>query len=135
MAYLISILLSLALVIGFYLLTCYEVRSGVRFLATYRVRLDKKVKSIEFIFEHVDFNAFFREETRRILVRGGHAIAHHSLKGVRAVEHLLTRLVRHLRTRHAVDTTPGENTREFVKTLADFKDRLKQSQPEVVEVL
>jgi len=133
-AYLIFILISIALLIGFFVLTWYENKQGVRYLAPRRERLDKQVGRIEFILAHVDFNAFAREELRRFVTQTGHTIAHLTLQAVRAAERLLTRLVRHLRIHHEVEVKPAGETREFVKTLSDFKDRLKDTMPDVPSV-
>ena len=78
--------------------------------------------------------ALGRDETRRIAAMTSHAIVHFSLQAVRAIERLLTRLVRHLRSRHDVDTAPRENVREFVKTLSEFKGSLKATHPEITDV-
>ena len=134
MTHLVFILISIALLFGFFALTWYEAHQGMRFLAPTRTRLDRDVERVKFIFAHVDFGAFVREEARRIGNRIGHDSAHLSLQAVRAIERILTRLVRHLRTLHAVDIRPGENTREFVKTLSDFKGRLKETHPDVPNI-
>lgn len=105
---------------------------GTRFFAPQRQKLDKSIARVEFIVEHVDFAAFVREESHRFASIVGHVVAHFSLRIVRSIERLLTRFVRYLRTRHPVDNHPGENTREFVKTLADFKGRLKDAMPDDV---
>ncbi|MFA7302591.1 MAG: hypothetical protein WC030_02480 [Candidatus Paceibacterota bacterium] len=134
MAYLIFILVTIGLFVGFFMLTWYEAARGVRVFAPQRARLDNHVKRAEFIVEHVDLKAFVREELRRIVTQAGHALSHLTLRAVRAVERLLTRLVRYLRTEHEVEVrAPGE-TREFVKTLSDFKGRLKDTMPEVPSV-
>jgi hypothetical protein len=130
-AYLVFLLVSLLLLVGFFALTWYEDERGARYLAPHRERLDAHVKRAEFVLTHVDFNAFAREEARRLVTQTGHRLAHFSLQLVRGVERLLTRLVRHLRTEHAVEVRPSGEAREFVKTLSDFKDRLKDTMPEV----
>ena len=135
MAYLIFILISLALLVGFVALSSYETGRGVRFFARERTRLDERVEQVAFIVSHVDLAAFAREEFHRLAKRVAHFVAHHSLNAVRTVERLLTRLVRRLRMeRAAIDTTPRENAREFVKTLSDFKDRLKETPPEIPDI-
>ncbi|MFA6414701.1 MAG: hypothetical protein WC217_00420 [Candidatus Paceibacterota bacterium] len=134
MAHLVFILVSLALLIGFFALTWYEERRGTRLFALGRTRFDQRVARIEFILEHVDLGAFVRDEIHRVISRVGHDIVHLSLQAVRTAERLLTRLVRHLRTRHAVDTAPRETSRPFVQSLSDFKDRLKATRPEVPDV-
>ncbi len=132
--YLIFILITLVLLVGFFVLTEYEARRGARFFAQGRARLDQNVERVEFVLAHVDLGAFLRDEIRRLAGRLSHDIAHLSLQSVRAAERLLTRLVRHLRVRHAVDAAPRESTREFVKTLSDFKGRLKATHPEIQEI-
>ncbi|MBU6388825.1 hypothetical protein KGQ72_03060 [Patescibacteria group bacterium] len=134
MAYLISILGSLTLLFGFLALTWYEERRGQRLFAERRARFDRQVTRVEYILAHVDLWAFMREEVRRVVGRIGHDIAHISLQVVRAVERLLTRLVRYFRTRHEIDMTPRESARPFVKTLSDFKDRLKATHPDISDV-
>lgn len=131
MAHLVFIVITLALFSGFFVLTDYEARRGVRFFAVRRERLDQNVERVGFVLHHVDFSAFLREEIRHLVMWVSHAVAHLSLQVVRTVERFLTRLVRYLRSKHAVDTTPRENVREFVKTLSDFKDQLKSTHPEV----
>jgi hypothetical protein len=131
---LVFILVALALLAGFFALIEYEVRRGVRLFAEKRARLDRNVERVEFVLQHVDLSAFTRDEVRRIVGRVSHDIAHLSLQVVRAAERLLTRLVRHLRSRHTIDTAPRESTRAFVKTLSDFKDRLKKTHPEVGDI-
>lgn len=124
----------IALLGGFLALTEYEARRGVRVFARGREHLDHQVERIHFVLEHVDLGAFVRDEIRRLVALMSHAIAHLSLQAVRAIERLLTRAVRYLRSRHAVDTAPRENVREFVKTLSDFKDQLKSTHPEISDI-
>lgn len=134
MAHLVFILIALALLVGFFALTEYETRRGMRLFARERARLDRNVEHAELILQHVDLAAFLRDEVRRFAGRLGHDIAHLSLQAVRATERILTRLVRHLRSRHAVDVAPRTNAREFVKTLSDFKGKLKATHPEVGDI-
>ncbi len=133
MAYLVAILASLALLVAFLGLTAYEAARGVRFLAGFRAQLDTHVERAEFIVAHVDLAAFLREEVRRLSALVAHAVAHATLRAVRFAERLLTRAVRYLRMHGHVDGTPSrEASREFVKTLADFKEQLEASHPEEV---
>lgn len=129
MTYLLLILISFALLAGFLLLIQYEESHTIRFFADKRSKLDTAVERAQFIVEHVDLAAFVREELRRAGTILGHAVVNLSLQAVRAVERLLTRLVRHLRTRDESMSMPQETTREFVKTLADFKGTLKSAHP------
>ncbi len=135
MKYLIANLVSLALVAGFFAFSSYEKKKGTRLFANDRVFVDEWVTRASFILSHVDFIAFVRDLVTSIASRVMHDIVHFSLLGVRAVERFLTRLVRYLRIRHANDAVPSENTREFVKTLSDFKGKLETMHPEVPDIL
>lgn len=127
-------LASLLLLGGFFALTIQEERRGVRVFAPVRTCFDQKVARIEFILTRVDLGAFLRDELRRASSRIGHDIVHFSLQAVRTVERLLTRLVRHLRPSHEIDVAPRESSRAFVKTLSDFKGRLKATHPEISDI-
>ncbi|MCX6787426.1 MAG: hypothetical protein NTY93_02825 [Candidatus Kaiserbacteria bacterium] len=134
MEYFIFIFIALAFFIGFLVLSDYEMRHGVRLFAHARARLDEHIERIEFILAHVDFGAFAREEMYRIAHLVAQEVAHLTLQIVRAVERLLTRLVRHLHTQRAIDPMPHENAREFVKTLSDFKGHLEATHPKVPDI-
>lgn len=134
MEYFVFVTLSIALLVGFVMLTRYESRRGIRVRAALRDRLDADAERVAFILAHVDFAAFLKEEVHRVMTRLGHSIATISLQSVRAVERLLTRLVRHMRTKHPEGGEPRESTREFVKTLADFKGNLKATHPEISDI-
>lgn len=126
--------MAIGLLIGFVALSDYEVRRGARFFASFRTRLDQRVEQVEFIITHVDFGSFVRSEILRIGSIIGHDIVHISLQVVRITERLLTRLVRYFRTKHAIDPSPRESTREFVKTLSDFKGGLKSTHPDISDI-
>lgn len=132
--YLIFILVTSALLGGFFVLTAYEARRSVRLFSSQRARLDRNVERVEFVLGHVDLGAFLRDEVRRLISRGGHGLAHLSLQAVRATERFLTRLVRRLRSRQEETIAPRESTREFVKTLSDFKNNLKETRPEISDI-
>ncbi len=134
MAYLIILLISLGFLVGFLVLTEYEMRRGVRVCSVQRQWIDEHAERAEFLFQHVDLSGFVRSEIERVVARVGHDLVHLSLQVVRAVERLLTRAVRYLRSRHATDEAPREQAREFVKTLADFKGSLKATHPEVSDI-
>ena len=125
------VLVSLALLIGFLVLTQYEMRHGMRFFAPKRQTLDTQVARAEFIIAHVDFAAFARDEIRHATNRLVHVVVNASLQAIRAIERVLTRAVRSLRIRYADTVAPRENAREFVKTLSDFKETLKTAPPEI----
>lgn len=132
--YIVFILVSLLLLVGFFVLTSYETRRGVRFFVLQRERLDRIVERTEFIVENVNLGEFLRDEIHHLIGRFGHYIVHSSLIAVRAVERLLTNLVRRLRTHPIVDEAPRETAREFVKTLSDFKDSLNATHPEITDI-
>ena len=133
MVYLLAILVPSVLLLGFFGLTVLELNRAARVLNNVRTRLDRKISHIEFIFSHIDLVEFVREESARLLTNASHAMAHLSLRAVRFVERMLTRLVRHLRMRHAAGVVPRTDAREFVKTLSNFKDNLKSTRPDIVE--
>jgi len=133
-ANLIFLLVSLALLAGFFLLTGYEARRGTRVYASGRERLDTTVARIEFILTNVNLGVFLRDEIRHQAVRIGNGIVHLSLVAVRGVERVLTRLVRRLRTHPEVDTAPRETAREFVKVLSEFKGTLKETHPDISDI-
>lgn len=132
--YIVFILVSLLLLVGFFVLTSYETRRGVRFFVLQRERLDRIVERTEFIVENVNLGEFIRDEIHHLIGRIGHDIVHFSLIAVRAVERLLTNLVRRLRTHPIVDEAPRETAREFVKTLSDFKGSLNATHPEITDI-
>ncbi len=134
MWYLIFTLITFVLLTGFFLLAGYEARSGVRYFADHRSRLDKHVERIEFILAHIDLGAFLRSEVRHFAGQVGHGIVHVSLVAVRSVEKLLTRVIRHQHAKNEVDAVPVESTREFVKTLSEFKEQLDATHPEVRDI-
>jgi hypothetical protein len=135
MLYLTFMFIAFLLLGGFIGLTHYETEHQVRFFGARRRELDILVERVQFVFEHVDLGAFIQEEIRRLGTIAGHAIVNLSLQAVRVVERLLTRLVRYLRTTsESMEAAPRESTREFVKTLSDFKDTLKSNYPVVPEV-
>jgi len=121
--------------VGLFVLTGYEARNGVRLFGPQRRSLDAWVERVAFVLTHVDFKSFLQDLVRRLAQRVAHDVAHFSLLAVRATERFLTRIVRHLRTESTASVQPKESTREFVKTLSDFKDQLKATPPEVPDVL
>ncbi|MEK7515342.1 MAG: hypothetical protein AAB555_00190 [Patescibacteria group bacterium] len=134
MAYLVFIFASLALLVGFFALINYEARRGSRLYEPQRAKLDRTVERIVFITEHVNLAEFLRDEVRHLAGKMGHDIAHFSLIVVRAIERILTSLVRRLRNHPEIDTAQRETAREFVKTLSDFKDGLNAKHPEIQEI-
>ncbi|MBI3572295.1 hypothetical protein HY091_02050 [Candidatus Kaiserbacteria bacterium] len=134
MGYLIFLFVTIAFLAGFLALTSYEARRGMRVLASYRARLDEEAKRAAFVLTHRDLSRYLQDESKHLAERASHDLAHLFLQLVRGVERLLTRLVRHLRIRRELAPTSRENAREFVRTLADFKEQLHATHPEIPTV-
>ena len=133
---LVLICSSIVLFAGFIGLTQYETARGTRFLDGPRARFDAWVERVAFIVEHVDLLAFLREEVRAAIARTGHAIAHLSLRLVRAVERLLTRVVRHFRTTQAEHIAPRAEREQVALRVGDVLEREReQIEPEAREIL
>lgn len=130
---LLILVATILLTASFIGLTAYEGRHAVRLFDERRAALDHVVRRVQFIIEHVDFAAFLEEAVRHLAHRIAHDSVHLSLQLVRAVERLLTRVVRSFRSREG-GGVPRESTRAFVKTLSDFKEQLKAVTPEVSEI-
>ncbi len=111
MAYLIAIAVLVLLLGGFLVFVGFEERSGRRFLAGRRYKLDSRVERTAFILRHVDWGAFSADVARSSIERTIHDIAHGSLIAVRALERFLTRVVRTLRTRRDVPLPPPSVSR------------------------
>jgi hypothetical protein len=138
MAYLVSILVSIALLAGFLALTAREARTGRRVLKGARRSLDREAGRVEFVFAHVDFASALRALLIAAGERAAHDLAHGILVAVRLVERLLTRAVRALRTRRAqvrveraaapedAPALPSVPATPLAKTLRDFKDHLRR---------
>jgi len=133
MTTLILILAAITLAVGFGITVSYETRTGARFFNRYRTQLDTRIDRVTFILTHIDFAAFIREEGTRFIARMSHDSVHLVLQLVRAVERLLTRMVRTLRTRREMrEEVPRKTSRAFVKTLSEFKDDLASNRPEEI---
>ncbi|HVW82908.1 MAG TPA: hypothetical protein VHC68_03125 [Candidatus Paceibacterota bacterium] len=127
---LVFLLAALALVAGFFALTSWETARGGRLFAPARARFDERVARAAFVARHVDWGSYFASESRVLLLRLGHDLAHLSLRFVRFVERVLARTLRSLRARVAHEAPAGEPTRPFVQALSDFKEELKTARPE-----
>lgn len=106
MTYGIAILIPLLLLVAFLSLTAVEARTGRRFLAGRRYALDARVARYMFIIRHVDWGALFADIMKSFIERATHDIAHGALIGVRALERMLTRVVRTLRSRQESPVLP-----------------------------
>jgi hypothetical protein len=138
MAYLISILVSIALLAAFLALAAREGKTGRRAFAGFRRSLDREAGRVEFVFAHVDFASALRALLVAAGERLAHDLAHGILLAVRLAERLLTRAVRALRTRRAqvrveraaapedAPALPSVPATPLAKTLRDFKDHLRR---------
>ena len=99
MTYLLLILASIALFAGFFGVTVVEARTGTRYFAPVRAKLDKRVARIAFVIKHVDWLEFFTHLIQSFIERVLHDVAHWTLIVVRFIERELTNVVRYLRDR------------------------------------
>jgi hypothetical protein len=100
MIYLASILVSIALFIGFLGLTIVEARKGTRVvLASSRTKLDHHVARASFVLKNVNWTSFFFQAFLSFAERIVHDVAQWSLVVVRFIERELTGVVRSLRYR------------------------------------
>ena len=99
MALLVAIAISGLLLAGFLALTFAEARTGRRALGALRASLDAEVLHAAGIVRRADFGALFFHGLRAALEYAIHGLVHGVLSAVRAVERLLTRAARALRTR------------------------------------
>ncbi len=129
MTYLISILVSLALFVGFLLLTLFEKKRGLRVAGELRNKLDAKVSRALFVLSHVDWSAFLKHLVVTGTQRIAHDVAHATLLAVRTVERLLTRAVKYLRERRGAGPLPesSEQLRPLERSLAYLKRSIRQA--------
>ena len=106
-AYIIAILVPLALLAGFLALVSIEERTGRRMFAGRRYQFDERIARIAFIIRHVDWGAFSADIARTSLERAAHDVAHATLLAVRALERFLTQVVRQLRARQDAPALPS----------------------------
>lgn len=107
MTYLIILLVSLVLFIGFLVLTAFEKKRGLRVAGMLRNKLDVRTSRAAFVVSHVDWGAFLKHLLGTVLERVLHDVAHVVLRIVRTMERLLTRTVKALRERRGI-TAPLE---------------------------
>ena len=123
MLYLILILVSLVLFLGFLLLTVFERNRGMRIAGVSRNHLDAKVARATFVVRHVDWSAFLKDVVRAFLERVAHDVAHGVLLIVRIIERTLTRIVKSLRARRG--SAPLEDASKEPLTAA--MERMRES--------
>lgn len=127
MAYLVAIGLALTLFGGFVVLTYWETTTGVRLLKGVRSDLDRKAARLAFIAKHVDWGSFAKHVLATLSARVAHDVAHVTLRIVRTVERLLTRVVRNLRTpQEGAPATPAPKF-DVRSALTQLTPHLKRS--------
>ncbi|MGE5540716.1 MAG: hypothetical protein ACM3TU_00295 [Bacillota bacterium] len=129
MSYLITILGTLLLLLGFVLWSWFETRQGFRVFAGPRKRLDREAARTAFILRHIDWGAFVAHVGKSAAARVAHDIVHSLLLMVRASERTLTRAIRSLRTRVASHEASGEPVEgsQLIATLVRFRKNLRRT--------
>ncbi len=133
MGYLIIELGTIALFTGFLALTAYERSRGARFFAPARARLDGCIEKGIFIFSSADFAGNLRDTIQNVFERVAHDLARIALIATRFLERELSSIVAALRARFAARSAakraPSAETSPFVRTIADFKQELRNDRP------
>lgn len=118
MSYLLAILISGSILLGFVLILAIERGRGVRFFPITRKRLDARVARLFYIVEHVDWGAFFSHVLKLTIDKIAHDIVHGTLIVIRGIEKYLTKAIRLLRSRlagHEGTETDGFQLKETIK--------------------
>ncbi len=129
MTYLIILLVSLALFIGFLVLTRFEKKRGLRVAGMLRNKLDARTSHAAFVVSHVDWSAFLKHLVVSVAERIAHDVVHATLLVVRTVERLLTRTVKYLREKRGAAPLPDtdEIQRPVTRTLAYLRQALRNA--------
>ncbi|MDB5195397.1 MAG: hypothetical protein JWO84_581 [Parcubacteria group bacterium] len=130
MSYLVAVLASLLLLVGFVMWSWLETRTGFRLFPRSRRRFDSKVARTAFVIRHIDWAAFFQHLARSSAERIAHDLVHTTLIVVRAMERMLTRTIRTLRERvaqSAEDGPPVEGS-QLIATIVRFRKSFKRDQ-------
>lgn len=130
MSYLIAILISLILFVGFIGLTVLERARGARFFAYGRASLDMKVSKAATVIRTADPLDFAVRGARTLFGHIFHDIANVAWATVRMLERTLATSVKKLRAmRHHEART--ETNSEYVKSMSAHKEALRaESSPE-----
>jgi hypothetical protein len=123
MTYLLLIIASIALFAAFLGVTVVEARTGTRYFATTRTKLDRRVAHIAFIIEHVNWTEFSAHLVWSFIARVVHDIAHVSLIVVRFVERQLTAVVRYLRDRRPNLLAPKPSRTPVLKQVVGYAQK------------
>jgi hypothetical protein len=131
MSYLIAVLVSLLVLASFLLFSSLETRYGFRVLAGPRRRFDRHVARATYVARHIDWSGFIAHIVKTTAERIAHDIVHTTLLVVRAVERILTRIIRVLRERvasRATDEPPVEGS-QLIATIIRFRKSFKRELP------
>ena len=128
MSYIITIGSTFFLVVVFVVLTSIEKKRGKRFFSSIRTRIDARVSRTFYIFERIDWGAFFGHLFKLSLEKVAHDVVHGTLLVVRTIERTLTRTIRVLRERLAYrsETPQAPEGFELGKTIQRFRKNLKR---------
>lgn len=131
MSYLIAVLGSLLLLASFLLFSSLETRYGFRVLSGPRKRFDRQVARVTYVAQHIDWGGFIAHIVKTMAERVAHDLVHTSLLIVRAVERILTRLIRVLRERVAsrVSDEPPVEGSQLIATIIRFRKSFRREQP------
>ena len=120
MTYLLLIIASIALFAGFFGVTVVEARTGTRYFAVSRAKLDRNVARVAFVIKHVNWAEFFAHLFQSFFERVLHDLAHWSLMAVRFVERQLTNVVRYLRDRRPNLLAPKPVRTPILKQVLEY---------------
>ena len=128
MSYLLGTGITFAAVLLFIVVLIVERTREKKFFPSIRARLDTRVERTIYIFEHIDWGAFFGHVLKLSLEKVAHDIVHGVLLMVRTIERSLTRAIRMLRERlaHRSDSSHAPEGFELTKTIQRFRKNLKR---------
>lgn len=129
MFYLAAILLSLVLLGGFLFLTRLETARGMRLFASARASLDESVEGVARTASRIDLPAFLWHAAKDTFARLAHDAVALVIYLLRAVEHLLLRVIRALRTRRPGLASLASRGSAFVEHIAHYKRSLRSKAP------
>ena len=121
----IAFLASVALLVGFLLLTAREARTGSRAFPALRSSLDAKVGTFIHAFDRVDVSATAVGFVRTLIKRVVHDIAHVSLAFVEALQAALRSFIERMKAREQAGTP-----RPFVTYVSKVKRVLRVNREE-----
>jgi hypothetical protein len=130
MAHFALMIASLALFVGFVVLTIVETRFRFRVLGGARVHFDQFSNRLFIIVRHVNWSEFVSHLVRSFVARAAHDTAYASLALVRFAERQLTRTVRYLRNRRPNVLAPRASRESVFSQASSYIQRKRKSKPE-----